>query len=75
MTNLTDQKPQNFYYAQFLIDMFINHQKLLSTNESNQEEGLKEKFLKQQVISKSINRFSPCELTDYQNFFDPVHIT
>lgn len=55
--------------------MFINHQKLLSTNESNQEEGLKEKFLKQQVISKSINRFSPCELTDYQNFFDPVHIT
>jgi len=25
MTNLTDQKPQTFYYAQFLIDMFINH--------------------------------------------------
>ena len=30
MTNLTDQKPQNFYYAQFLIDMFINHQKTLN---------------------------------------------
>jgi hypothetical protein len=40
MTNLTDSKPQNFYYSQFLIDMFINHQRLL-TNEANQDEGLR----------------------------------
>ena len=25
MTNLTDAKPQNFFYSQFLIDMFIAH--------------------------------------------------
>ena len=30
ITNLTDAKPQNFFYSQFLIDMFIVHQRLIA---------------------------------------------
>jgi hypothetical protein len=48
MTNLTDQKPQNFYYAQFLLDMFINHQRLLfpEGGPNNQDEAIRERFIK-----------------------------
>lgn len=39
MTNITDQKPQQYYYTQFLIDKFICHQKQIQgTSDANQQE-------------------------------------